>query len=159
MSIRLPTLTAIGAASLVSVVALAQPLKCTPESPDVVCTEQGAVRGIAEERTLAFKGVPYAQPPVGSLRWKAPLPAANWEGVRDGGRYGAMCPQLIAGEVKGDEDCHYVNIWRPQVRQPQRPPRPQPGSTTRDQSLYLSRCRIQSRGRPFSSRPLGTRSR
>jgi para-nitrobenzyl esterase len=137
MSIRLPTLTAIGAASLVSVVALAQPLKCTSESPDVVCTEQGAVRGIAEERTLAFKGVPYAQPPVGSLRWKAPLPAANWEGVRDGGRYGAMCPQLIAGEVKGDEDCHYVNVWRPQVRQPQRPPRPQPGSKSWGSVLVL----------------------
>src|SRR6266576_6170451 len=92
MSIRLPTVIAIGAASLVSVVALAQPLTCTSESPDVVCTEQGAVRGITEGRTLAFKGIPYAQPPVGPLRGKAPLPAANWVGVRNGGRYGAMCP-------------------------------------------------------------------
>jgi para-nitrobenzyl esterase len=82
------------------------------ESPDVVCTEQGAVRGIVEGRTLAFKGIPYAQPPVGPLRWKAPLPAANWVGVRDGGRYGAKCPQLIAGEVKGDEDCLYIKVWR-----------------------------------------------
>ena len=116
MSIRLPTIIAIGAASLVPVVALAQPPACTSEGPDVVCTD----RGIVEGHTLAFKGIPYAQPPVGPLRWKAPLPAANWEGVRDGGRYGAMCPQLIAGEVKGDEDCLYVNVWRPQEK-PNRP--------------------------------------
>ena len=120
MSVRLLMIIAIGAASLVSVVALAQPLPCTSDNPDVVCTEHGAVRGIAEGRTLAFKGIPYAQPPVGPLRWKAPLPAASWAGVRDGGRYGSMCPQLIAGEVKGDEDCLYVNIWRPQEK-PNRP--------------------------------------
>ena len=100
MSIRLSTIIAIGAASLVAVVALAHPPACTSEGPDVVCTDRGAVRGIVEGHTLAFKGIPYAQPPVGPLRWKAPLPAANWEGVRDGGRYGAMCPQLIAGEVR-----------------------------------------------------------
>ena len=100
--------------------ASAQPLTCASESPDVVCTEQGAVRGVAEGRTLAFKGIPYAQAPVGPLRWKPPVPAAHWDGVRDGGRYGAMCPQIIAGEVKGDEDCLYVNVWRPREK-PNRP--------------------------------------
>ena len=119
MSIRLPVI-AISAASLFSVVASAQPLTCAPESPDVVCTGQGAVRGVAEGRTLAFKGIPYAQAPVGPLRWKPPVPAARWEGVRDGSRYGAMCPQIIAGEVKGDEDCLYVNVWRPREK-PDRP--------------------------------------
>ncbi len=69
-----------------------------------------------EGATFAFKGIPYARPPVGSLRWNPPQPVARWEGVRDGNQYGAMCPQIIAGEVKGDEDCLYVNVWRPREK-------------------------------------------
>src|SRR3954469_4103057 len=91
----------------------AQPQTCRADSADVVCTEQGAVRGVAEGRTFAFKGMPYAQAPVGTLRWKPPAQAQRWDGVRHGGTSGAMCPQIIAGEVKGDEDCLYVNVWRP----------------------------------------------
>src|SRR5690348_14760951 len=85
-------------------------------STDIVCLEQGAVRGVVEDGTLAFKGMPYAQPPVGPLRWKPPQPARAWEGVRDGSRFGAMCPQLAGKEVKGDEDCLYVNVWRPREK-------------------------------------------
>src|SRR5258706_5326321 len=113
-------LIAICAATLVSLTAPAQPVTCASESPDVVCAEQGAVRGVAEGRTLAFKGLSYAQPPVGPVRWKPPAPAPKWDGVRDGGRYGSRCPQIIAGEVKGDEDCLYVNVWRP-LEKPARP--------------------------------------
>jgi para-nitrobenzyl esterase len=119
MSIR-PSIIAMGALSLFSVVTSAQPLTCAFEGPDVVCTEQGAMRGAAEGRTLAFKGIPYAQAPVGPLRWKPPVQAARWDGVRDGSRYGAMCAQIIAGEVRGDEDCLYVNVWRPSEK-PDRP--------------------------------------
>jgi len=79
----------------------------------VVCTEQGAVRGIIEGSTLAFKGIPYAQPPIGPLRWKPPQPVRPWEGVRDGSQYRAICPQAVGPEIKGDEDCLYVNVWRP----------------------------------------------
>jgi para-nitrobenzyl esterase len=78
------------------------------------------VRGVAEGRTFAFKGMPYAQAPVGQLRWKPPVSAARWDGVRDGSRYGAMCPQINANEVQGDEDCLYVNVWRPSEK-PNRP--------------------------------------
>ena len=110
---------AIGAANLFWG-AHAQPLTCRSDTPDVVCTDQGAVRGVPEGRTFAFKGIPYAQAPVGPLRWKPPAPTQRWDGVRDGSRYGAMCPQIIAGEVKGDEDCLYVNVWRPSEK-PDRP--------------------------------------
>ena len=50
-----------------------------------VMTENGEVRGLAgnNARITVFKGIPFAAPPVGNLRWKAPQPAANWDGVRE----------------------------------------------------------------------------
>jgi para-nitrobenzyl esterase len=87
-----------------------------PGGADIACVEQGAVRGVVDGETLAFKGIPYAQPPVGPLRWKPPQPAAHWEGVRDGSRYGAMCPQIVGKDVKGAEDCLYINVWRPRQK-------------------------------------------
>jgi para-nitrobenzyl esterase len=94
----------IALTSIISSATVAQPAGCTA-STDIVCTDQGQIRGVIEGETLAFKGIPYAQPPVGSLRWKAPLPASRWEGVRDGTRYAPMCPQIVGKEVKGEEDC------------------------------------------------------
>src|SRR6185503_953849 len=87
-----------------------------PDGADIACIEQGAIRGVVEGETLAFKGIPYAQPPVGPLRWKPPQPAAHWEGVRDGSRYGAMCPQFVGQDIKGAEDCLYINVWRPRQK-------------------------------------------
>ena len=92
--------------------AAAQPASC-PAGQDAVCIEKGAIRGVVEGETLAFKGIPYAAPPLGPLRWRAPRAPAPWEGVRDGSRHGAMCPQLVGKEVKGEEDCLYLNVWRP----------------------------------------------
>jgi len=89
-------------------------------STDVICTERGAVRGVIDGETLAFKGIPYARAPVGPLRWKPPEPALPWRGVRDGTRYGAMCPQWVGNEIQGEEDCLYVNVWRPKNK-PARP--------------------------------------
>jgi para-nitrobenzyl esterase len=102
--------------------ALAQTSPCPADSPNIICTEHGAVRGVIEGATLAFKGVPYARPPLAALRWRPPEPAARWEGVRDASEYGAMCPQIVAGEVRGDEDCLFINVWRPR----ERPARPLP---------------------------------
>jgi len=65
---------------------------------------------------VAFKGIPYARPPVGPLRWKPPQAAEAWSGVRDGSRFGAICPQIIGQEVKGDEDCLTINVWRPREK-------------------------------------------
>lgn len=89
---------------------------------DVVCTSDGAVRGAAEGDTIAFKGIPYAQPPVGGLRWRAPQPAQPWQGVRDGSRFGAVCPQWDGKAVIGEEDCLTLNVWRP--KQPADKPLP-----------------------------------
>ena len=95
--------------------ASAENANCATDGPDIVCTEQGAVRGVAEDDTLAFKGMPYARPPVGALRWRPTEAAASWQGVRDGSRYGPMCPQIIGKDVKGEEDCLYINVWRPRT--------------------------------------------
>jgi para-nitrobenzyl esterase len=96
--------------------AAAQVPSCTSNDPDVTCTVQGAVRGVVEADMLAFKGIPYARPPVGPLRWKPTEAAEAWSGERDGSRFGPICPQIIGQEVRGDEDCLTLNVWRPRVR-------------------------------------------
>lgn len=81
-----------------------------------VATEGGLVAGDGKD-VRAFRGVPYAQAPVGPLRWKAPQPAATWTGVRDGSRFGADCMQPTEyPELRGSgmsEDCLSINIWTP----------------------------------------------
>jgi para-nitrobenzyl esterase len=110
---RICFLLAAFAASLSSAFGAETSKNCAASGPDVACTEQGAVRGVIEGGLLAFKGLPYAQPPIGDLRWRPPVPASAWEGVRDGSHFGAMCPQIVAKKVVGDEDCLTLNIWRP----------------------------------------------
>lgn len=94
--------------------------KCKAGDTDVACTAQGAVRGTMEGNMLAFKGIPYATPPVGKLRFQPPQPPAAWNGVRDASRFGEVCPQLAGTEVVGNEDCLTLNVWRPKeaVKQP-----------------------------------------
>lgn len=96
-----------------------------------VTIESGELQGIFgwDPRILVFKGVPYAAPPVGDLRWKAPQPAKSWEGVRRADQYGPMACQPQPGENPEDfwtrelhptatefemsEDCLYLNIFTP----------------------------------------------
>jgi len=77
-----------------------------------VMTEYGPVQGVAEPGLTVYKGIPFAAPPVGDLRWRAPQPAANWEGVRQAIDFG---PDPFQGDGKGNvsEDCLYLNIWTP----------------------------------------------
>jgi carboxylesterase type B len=58
---------------------------------DIVQTEQGAVRGHSSAAVMSFKGVPFAAPPVGALRWHETMPPAPWKGIRDASAYGAPC--------------------------------------------------------------------
>ena len=64
-----------------------------------VRTENGWVRGIeaADPRITAFRGIPFAAPPTGNLRWRAPQPCENWEGVRDASRFAPISMQWIPG--------------------------------------------------------------
>jgi para-nitrobenzyl esterase len=84
-------------------------------SPPVVQTDNGAVQGVRLDRVDSFLGIPYAAPPVGSLRWAAPQPAAAWTGVKVADRFGNRCPALAStnGPRAETEDCLFVNVQRP----------------------------------------------
>ena len=90
-------------------------------------TENGLVRGIeaADPRITAFRGVPFAAPPTGKNRWRAPQPCEKWEGIKDCARFAPISVQDTPGigdslynrewhvdqDVPMDEDCLYLNIW------------------------------------------------
>ena len=86
-----------------------------------VKTAQGKVHGktINGGKVRAFLGLPYAAPPVGGLRWKAPVQPAKWKGVRDATRYGARCEQrrifsdMVFQDSGPSEDCLFLNIFTP----------------------------------------------
>lgn len=84
-----------------------------------VQTDKGAVEGtVAASGVRVFRGIPYAAPPTGPLRWKAPQPAASWTGVRKADAFGARCPQVkvwddMVFRDEMSEDCLYLNVWTP----------------------------------------------
>ena len=83
---------------------------------DDVMTTSGCVRGEHAGKLAVFRGIPYAAPPVGALRWKLPQPPAHWTGVRDARAFGKACPQqesAISGKLDTDEDCLTLNVWTP----------------------------------------------
>lgn len=96
----------------------------------VVSTGSGELEGVFENGVFAFKGVPYAAPPVGNLRWLPPQPVTPWEGIRPAKEYGAISPQnelpggeIIPGKIDQpqDEDCLFLNIWTKGLDSERRP--------------------------------------
>jgi len=79
----------------------------------------GEVHGVIKDGIVSFKGIPFAAPPVGELRWRAPQPVKPWEGVRVADAYapGPMQPTVVAlvmgGSANLSEDCLYLNVWTP----------------------------------------------
>jgi para-nitrobenzyl esterase len=84
-----------------------------------VTTRSGVVAGAIDHGVLSFKGIPYARPPIGRLRWREPLPARPWPGVRQATDYGHDCMQLpfpaddAPIRTTPSEDCLVLNVWRP----------------------------------------------
>src|SRR5690242_5648667 len=84
----------------------------------VVTTASGDVRGTDDGRVAVWKGIRYAQPPVGELRWRAPVAAEPWAGVADATAFGAAAPQPLSPAIplgdgiRMDEDCLFLNVWR-----------------------------------------------
>ncbi len=99
-------------------VALALGLTATAvagEAP-VVDAPTGVLRGVPSGDVRVFRGVPYARPPVGELRWRPPVTLPRWEGVRDATRFGAACmqpPSPFYSHAAVSEDCLFLNIWAP----------------------------------------------
>jgi para-nitrobenzyl esterase len=90
-----------------------------PSGP-VVRVTGGEVQGrTMAEGGASFEGIPFAQPPVGDLRWRDPQPVKPWTGVRDAGAFGHSCTQESFSfnrqeAVGSQEDCLYLNVWTPQ---------------------------------------------
>jgi para-nitrobenzyl esterase len=99
----------------------------------VVTIDAGRIRGVHRNGVWAFSGIPYAQPPVGELRWRAPLPPSRWENILDASTFGPIAPQPASSEgimTPSDpaapefqsEDCLTLNVWTPSL----------PGESTTD---------------------------
>ena len=84
----------------------------------VVTITGGRVRGLIVPGGYAFRGLPYAAPPTGNLRWRPPALPADWQGVRDATRFAPSCPQPQNPALTGptSEDCLYLNVNTPTVR-------------------------------------------
>ncbi len=89
----------------------------------LVRVDSGQLQGVVEDGVAAYRGIPFAAPPVGELRWRPPQPAAPWTGVRQAADFGANCMQGRFGppQTTGansapapSEDCLFLNVWRPE---------------------------------------------
>lgn len=97
---------------------------------DLVTVADGTLVGKTNPTTgiQSFKGIPFARPPVGELRWRAPQPPAKWEGVRDARQFGNQCMQnrifddMLFRSSGTSEDCLYLNIWAPAARSDKKRP-------------------------------------
>ena len=80
-----------------------------------VKVEGGLVEGVAADGLTVYKGIPFASPPVGGLRWAPPQPATKWDGVRKADRFAPGCMQAMGAPPPSglSEDCLYLNIWTP----------------------------------------------
>lgn len=88
----------------------------------LVDTESGRVAGMQAQEIAVFRGLPYAAPPVGALRWRAPQPAIAWPDTRDASKVGNACPQKRGLSLEGggdpgtlDEDCLNLNVFTPRA--------------------------------------------
>lgn len=108
---------------LVVLALLTAPLPAAARSlegaPVVARAPAGSLEGRAQGGVEAFAGIPYARPPVGPLRWRAPKPAPAWRGVRDASAFGDDCPQqrlafdATPSTQRASENCLTLNLWRP----------------------------------------------
>lgn len=97
----------------------------------IVSTGSGKLEGEFKDGIYAFKGVPYAAPPTGGLRWMPPQPVKPWSGTRPARKYGAIAPQNLMPVGGGfgpdfsgqpqDEDCLFLNVWTPGLDDARRP--------------------------------------
>ena len=104
--------------ALAAVAAICSAAPAFAQQAPVVNAPAGRVRGVASGDVHIFRGIPYARPPVGELRWRPPLRPPRWRGVRDATQFGAACvqpppPAGAGAHAATSEDCLFLNIWAP----------------------------------------------
>ena len=102
--------------AVLAAVAACVPLAAAMAEP--VVTDAGALQGVRAGQLTIYKGVPFAAPPVGALRWREPQPVQAWPGLRKADAFAPACMQIgvsMPGETPPpeSEDCLYLNIWTP----------------------------------------------
>jgi para-nitrobenzyl esterase len=121
--VRRAVVFAVSAVSVAATVlgASAGGVAASASANPIVHIDNGLARGAGAAGVYSFLGLPYAVPPTGNLRWRAPQPAAAWSGVRDATQFGPSCPQatvnnpfLPPGPIS--EDCLYLNVYTPTLR-------------------------------------------
>ena len=99
--------------ALILMISAQAPAKAAGSDP-IVTISTGQLRGsLTSDGGAVFKNIPFAQPPVGDLRWREPLPAKAWSGVRDATTMGPMCHQNDNKQLPHSEDCLQLNVWTP----------------------------------------------
>jgi para-nitrobenzyl esterase len=96
-------------------------LPAQPPPPRVRTAQGELVGAVTTLGPYVFKGIPYAAPPVGPLRWHAPHPPASWQGVRKATAFGPSCMQPPSGQIPASamsEDCLYLNVWTSNLHPP-----------------------------------------
>jgi para-nitrobenzyl esterase len=111
---------------IVGLAVIALPANCTAAAA-LALTTSGSISGVRADGLSVYKGVPFAAPPVGALRWRPPEPVPPWTGTRTATAFAPACMQegvSMPGEVapKVSEDCLYLNIWTPAERAAERLP-------------------------------------
>ena len=119
---RVARLALCSLAAVVSAVGI-ETSALTQAGPVIVRVESGELQGVVADGVESFKGIPFAAPPVGDLRWRPPQPPARWTGVRQAAEFGADCmqgrfgppPSTATGPTAPvpSEDCLFLNVWRP----------------------------------------------
>jgi para-nitrobenzyl esterase len=105
---------------LVIVAILMSTISAMTAAEPSISVSDGTLRGSVAYGVESWKGIPFAAPPVGNLRWRAPQPVEPWAGVRDASAFESDCPQLPLGlpfldmRTQPSEDCLYLNVWRPE---------------------------------------------
>lgn len=104
----------MGALLGLCVAAFAQQQAAPQSASPIVRIDAGDIRGVTSDGVDSFKGIPYAAPPTGTLRWRTPQLAKPWQGVLFAQEFGPACMQ--ADNVPKSEDCLTLNVWRPAGR-------------------------------------------
>ncbi|MGD9160815.1 MAG: carboxylesterase family protein, partial [Desulfobacteraceae bacterium] len=90
-------------------------IKASPVTTTVEVTG-GTIEGLEQDGILIYKGIPFAAPPVGDLRWKAPAPVKPWTGIKKSDAFCDACMQTsgaMGNTAPVSEDCLYLNVWTP----------------------------------------------